>query len=519
MTRLPLLAAVLALALCAAAVPARADDDFRARVYLELPDALAQALPGADRIERADVRLGSEVRERVKARIGRKVYERTLTIFRGLGADGAFTGYAVVTEEIGKYKPITFVVGVTPDGAVRDAAVMVYRESHGGGVKRRRFLAQFVGKDLEDPIDPNRDIINISGATLSVRAIARGVKKVLVLLDETVLGAPTDGVGAPRWEVVRFGAAGPEREPTRGDEQGRGPGAGAGASVEKADAELVREARWRMGSVLEVSCFATRERARAAIGAAFREVARIEGLLSTWIAESELSRVNREARARAVPVSADTFACIARALEAARASGGAFDPTLVRDGWRGVELDPAARTIRFRRGDIALDLGGIAKGFAMDRAAEALEAAGVRCALFDFGGQLLALDPPPGLRGWPALVRDPRAPDAVLGGLSLARASLATSGSYERGPHIIDPRSGARSRAVLSASVRARDATTADALATALHVLGADAGAPLFAGAGPALGVVLAAGAAEARTLGAAPPASPFVPWVEAAGR
>lgn len=100
-------------------------------------------------------------------------------------------GYAVIIEEIGKHRPITFVVGVGTDGKVRDAAVMVYREPYGGEVKERRFLAQYEGKELKDPLLPYRDIRNITGATLSVEAIGRGIKKALALIKIVYL---SDGV-------------------------------------------------------------------------------------------------------------------------------------------------------------------------------------------------------------------------------------------------------------------------------------------------------------------------------------
>jgi hypothetical protein len=92
-------------------------------------------------------------------------------------------GYAAIVEEIGKHRPITFVVGVGTDRKIKDAALMVYREAYGGEVRNRRFLQRYKGKDLKDPLLPYRDIQNISGATLSVEAIGRGSKKALALVD------------------------------------------------------------------------------------------------------------------------------------------------------------------------------------------------------------------------------------------------------------------------------------------------------------------------------------------------
>ena len=104
-------------------------------------------------------------------------------IIKAIVHGGDPLGYAVVAEEVGKFYPITFLVGVDTDLRVKGVRVLVYRESHGGGVRRIRYLRQYRGKSLSDPIRRHRDIINISGATLSVDALNRGVKKVLFLLN------------------------------------------------------------------------------------------------------------------------------------------------------------------------------------------------------------------------------------------------------------------------------------------------------------------------------------------------
>lgn len=96
--------------------------------------------------------------------------------------DGKVAGYAVISEEVGKFYPITFIVGVDTQFQIVGVRVLVYRESHGLDVKRGRFLRQYRGKQLSDPIAINRDIINISGATISVGALNRGVRKVLYIL-------------------------------------------------------------------------------------------------------------------------------------------------------------------------------------------------------------------------------------------------------------------------------------------------------------------------------------------------
>lgn len=119
----------------------------------------------------------------VREALGRPLATDSLEVFLALDAQDQVLGYAVVAEEIGKYRPITFMVGVTPQFAVREVAVMVYRESRGGEVRRGRFLSQYRGKGLHDPLQLNRDIVNISGATLSVRALNTGVRRVLLSLE------------------------------------------------------------------------------------------------------------------------------------------------------------------------------------------------------------------------------------------------------------------------------------------------------------------------------------------------
>lgn len=149
------------------------------QVLLTPQQALKEIFPeGVQTVEDRRA-LGAAVRERLEKSLGRRIDEDTLVVLRVYDGAGALRGYAVQGEEIGKYRPITFMVGVTPAMAVRDVAVLVYRESRGGDVRRERFLRQYRGKTARDPVDVNRDIINISGATISVRSMNAGVKRVL----------------------------------------------------------------------------------------------------------------------------------------------------------------------------------------------------------------------------------------------------------------------------------------------------------------------------------------------------
>ena len=158
----------------------------RVDVYLSLEEAPKVMFPDADRVERKDVASDESLRARMKQRIGRmkpSIWEPFYVSFTAYKQEQVI-GYAVVCEEIGKHRPITFIVATTPDLVVKDVSVMMYREPIGGEVRHQAFLKQFPRKNLEDPIAARRDIKNISGATLSVRAMSLGVRKALAFLEE-----------------------------------------------------------------------------------------------------------------------------------------------------------------------------------------------------------------------------------------------------------------------------------------------------------------------------------------------
>lgn len=164
------------------AVPAVARQE--TTVYLALDQAPNAVFPGAQ-IERKDVRSTPEFRDALKAKLGRlqpTMWEPSYATFTAR-QNNAVIGYAVVVDEIGKHDPFTLIVSVGPDFKVRDVAVMVYRETRGGEIAQRRFLAQYKGKRSADPIQLDRDIVGITGATLSVQGANRAVHKALAVLE------------------------------------------------------------------------------------------------------------------------------------------------------------------------------------------------------------------------------------------------------------------------------------------------------------------------------------------------
>lgn len=222
--------------------------------------------------------------------------------------------------------------------------------------------------------------------------------------------------------------------------------------------------RWIMGTLCSIEAPGA---PLAAVTAAFEEIERWDRILSVYKEESALSALNRAAGLGPVRVSADLFVAVAVALRYAELSDGLFDPTLRPAGWREVRLDARARTIELPSG-MALDFGGFGKGWALDRAAQSLKASWAGPALFNFGGQILAVGAPRGAEGW--LVRVPGAPEPLL----MRDASVAVSADTERPGHIVSPSDGRPARRPGSAAAVCASAAEADAWSTPLYLLGAN---------------------------------------------
>ena len=158
-------------------------------IFLKEDEAPKAVFPEADSFERKVVRLNEELKAKIQQKMGKtktSLWEDSYVMFTAKKGQ-TILGYAAIVEEIGKHRPITFIVGVGADHKIKDAALMVYREAYGGEVRDRRFVQQYKGKLLKDPLLPYRDIQNISGATMSVEAIGRGSKKALALIEAIYL--------------------------------------------------------------------------------------------------------------------------------------------------------------------------------------------------------------------------------------------------------------------------------------------------------------------------------------------
>lgn len=274
-----------------------------------------------------------------------------------------------------------------------------------------------------------------------------------------------------------------------------------------------------MGTQFRIVLYARSESAAGRAAAdAFASVKELDALLSDYRDDSEVARISQASGSGTpVVVSEHTWRVSALAQLYAQLSDGAFDPTvgpvvalwrrarrqgelpddarlgeaLARTGWQALELEPRSRSVSLAQSGMQLDFGGIAKGYALDVALDTLARHGIESALVDGGGDIAVRAAPPGRAGWLVTVR-PFSDESASLSLELSHAAIATSGdafqSLElegvRHSHIVDPRTGRALVSRTSASVLASDGASADALATALCVLGPVAGLELAKRAG-----------------------------------
>jgi FMN-binding domain len=179
-----------------------------AEVFMSEDDAVKLMLPKSQRIRRELIRLTHEKKEQIEERIGWKFPEESFEVYIGETGDKV-DGYAVLHNTIGKHRHMTYMVGVDAEGRCMNVELLVFREAKGSEVGKKRFNSQYEGKTVSDPIRINKDIINISGATMSVRSISAGVKRVLVLVDEFYLkprGLGSETVASRKAEKGFFGS-------------------------------------------------------------------------------------------------------------------------------------------------------------------------------------------------------------------------------------------------------------------------------------------------------------------------
>ncbi|HEX3139001.1 MAG TPA: FAD:protein FMN transferase [Rhizobacter sp.] len=315
-----------------------------------------------------------------------------------------------------------------------------------------------------------------------------------------------------------FGTA---KSASRTADTGRGP-----AHAHSAGGWFSREEAI-MGTAIRVELWSdSRAAGEAAIDAVMQEMHRIDRSMSPHKPDSELSIINRNAAQRAVPLSAEMAHLISRALDFSELSGGAFDISyagagqlydyrlgikpsdaeLARAranvGYRHLILDREARTLRFGLPGMRIDLGGFAKGHAVDNSVAILKRHGIAHATVAAGGDSHVMGNRGG-RPWSIGIRDPRRAGEVVAVLPLEDVAISTSGDYERFfeqdgercHHLIDPQTGKSPSGVRSVTILADDGLTTEGLSKCLFVMGLEKGMRLIESqAGVDAGVVDASG-------------------------
>jgi len=251
---------------------------------------------------------------------------------------------------------------------------------------------------------------------------------------------------------------------------------------------LVHQQRYSMGTMFDIIVYhASRPEAERAIEKAMEEIVRLDQVMSHYKADSNLSQLHREGRSGFVVVEPSLYEIIQESIRFSRHSGGVFDVTIapLLRMWKTAssegrspsasEISEARRCvgyqkieaiapnrIRFRSDCVELDLGGIGKGYAVDRAIAMLRSEGIRHALVNAGGSCItSIDAPPGTKGWPVTVGARKV-------LLLRDNSMSTS---QQNGEILDPRTGSPAGITMAVSVVTRSGTAADALSTALVIV------------------------------------------------
>jgi thiamine biosynthesis lipoprotein len=282
--------------------------------------------------------------------------------------------------------------------------------------------------------------------------------------------------------------------------------------AESATASWLRDDADVMGTRISVELFHSDPAlAQQGIDTVLREMRRIDAGMSPYLESSELARLNATAHQRPFRAGEELYALIRRSLEFSDLTAGAFDITFASVGflydyrkskrpdagqqkeatalinYRNLILNTDQKTIRFDKPGVRIDLGGIAKGYAVDRCIGLLQQRGIRQALITAGGDSRMIGDRWG-RPWTIGVRNPRNEDELVAVIPLMDVAVSTSGDYERFfeedgvryHHIINPASGKSASEMQSVTIIGPDATTTDALSTTVFVMGLEAGLQLI---------------------------------------
>lgn len=423
-------------------------ENYQFQIFLEEEEAIAKIFAGCDQVESEILSLTPEGLEYFKGVLKRPDIEATFEVY--IGKKGTVVDrYAIITEEMGCFHPITWILSTNAEGKIVDIAVMIYRESRGHEVTRKRFLTQFEGKSLKDPLSTNKDIIKVTGATTSVQAVCRGVKKMLAFIHEFYINK---NPAAAKWshrltpEEVR--------------------------AMKTARRQLFTTAKTIEGVKVVVAAEGDSERQFFALAdKAFQEIERIEKLF-----RKELQALNKGAAKTAFACNQEVFEVMKRCYRYGVLTEGAFDVTVsplleqwgiyrgkrkeIRESrlgsilqavsYKNIKINDDNTLISFARRDTKIDLGPVIKGYAIDKALELFRNSGFTNVCLNYGSMSRMLNAPAGKDAWKVGVPHPTKSDAIVGVLHMANQGIAFVGDYSRYPtvqdksymHLVDPKTG-----------------------------------------------------------------------------
>jgi FAD:protein FMN transferase len=275
--------------------------------------------------------------------------------------------------------------------------------------------------------------------------------------------------------------------------------AGCAHGDQAASPVVLKRAQMLMGTLVQITAVAPSEaQAQAAATAGFQEIRRLEDLLSTWIPTSELSRVNAAAGREPVAVSPDTLLILQRSLDMARLTDGGFNIVVgpAIQAWSVTEQQrvpshkelEALRPLVLARPGMRVDVGGIGKGFAADRAVAVMQRVGATAGVVALSGDIKTFGRMPDGHPFAFGIQHPRKEEALLARLDLQDEAISTAGDYERFferagiryHHILDPKTLQPARGCQSVTIVATEGTIADGLDTGIFVMGPEEGMALI---------------------------------------
>lgn len=457
-------------------------ENYQFQVFLEEEEALAKVFAGCDKIISESLTLTSEGREYFKELLKRPDLETAFQVYIGKKGD-VISRYAIITEEMGCFHPITWILSTNAEGEILDIAVMIYRESRGHEVSRKRFLKQFEGKSLKDPLSTNKDIIRITGATVSVQAVCRGVRKMLAFIHEFYINtSPASTNLAQRITSNQ-------------------------ATVARASRQLFTTARVIGGVKAVVAAEVDGERKFFSVAdKVFNEMERIEKLF-----KKELRALNSVAGKTTFFCNKEVFEVVKRCYQYGVLTEGTFDitvsplleewgiykgklkevkkdrllPILMAVSYKNIQINDNDEEIFFTHKQTKIDVGPVVKGYAVDKALELVKESGITSVCINYGSVTRMIEPPSGKNAWKIGVPHPIKGDSVIGSLSLTNKGVAFAADYSRYPsvqdkiynHLVDPKLGKPiTGGILAVTAVANTAEEAGALATTLFVTGVSGG-------------------------------------------